>query len=387
MKEVDMSNMQFDAKQKKEAFKEVLVLKSLTHPGIVRLHDAFLSEDRKLCIVMELATGDLATHLQKTAPRMPGEEIVLPWMLQLVQALSYLHQHKVLHRDLKPANILLTAEGRLKIADFGISKPLDSTAGMAFTRIGTLLYMAPEMVSNSFSGYTGTVDIWALGCIFFEMLTGCAPFHAQSMHQLVQKIQHDATPSLPKTVRADLHELVMAMLSKRPEKRPTPDQILSLPLMQCVAASEKEVWHKVAIPKVPSQATTPAHQVRPPAPPKHRAPNPQVLQKKSPQRPVLPRDGAQKAAPRAQPLFCQESPSPARQQHNREHRVTPAAALLGKANANEAAPRRHQQHRQGPFLRQGVAVPASKCSPHDAACHDLAFRARIAQMHIGIKAL
>merc|ERR1711963_1293898 len=149
----------------------------------------------------------------------------------------------------------------------------------------------------------------------------------------------------------------MAMLSKKPEKRPTADQILSSPLMQCVAASEEKVCRKGTIPREPSQATTPAHQVRPPAPRKHRAPNPRALQKKSPQEAVLPQDRAQKAAPRAQPPCCKKSPTPVRQQHNREHSATPAAALLGrKANANEAAPIRHQQHRQGSFLRPGVAV-------------------------------
>jgi len=236
LKEINLSRVKND-KQWKDAISEVLVLKALQHPGIVRLRDAFIEEargDKKLCIVMEFcAGGDLASFLQK-APT-PPEEVVLPWMLQLTEALSYLHQNKVIHRDLKPANILLSADKKLKLADFGISKSCESTAAEAFTRIGTLMYMAPEMVRSSFSGYSNAVDVWALGCVFYELLTGHAPFHrATNMAALVQQIVQYKPDAIPNSVRGDLVLLVDSMLLKAPERRPSAMAMLDQPLMHCV---------------------------------------------------------------------------------------------------------------------------------------------------------
>jgi len=115
--------------------------------------------------------GDLATLIKKkkeSGGRFSEEEI-MQWFVQICMALNYIHARRIMHRDLKASNIFLTANNCVKIGDFGISKVLQGTLEAAMTVVGTPYYMSPEVCQNR--PYTMKSDIWALGCILYELCT------------------------------------------------------------------------------------------------------------------------------------------------------------------------------------------------------------------------
>lgn len=117
--------------------------------------------------------------------RLP-EGVVRAVAAQLVGALHYLHSHRILHRDMKPQNILLTADGTVKLCDFGFARSLSAHTLVATSVKGTPLYMAPELVQER--PYNHTVDLWSLGVILYELFVGRPPFYATSIYTLVKQI-------------------------------------------------------------------------------------------------------------------------------------------------------------------------------------------------------
>ncbi|GMF33212.1 unnamed protein product [Phytophthora lilii] len=177
--------------------------------------------------------GDLRSYL-KTAHRANGKQIqsltedkIWYWFVQLALGLHHMHQQRVLHRDVKAANIFLSNAGYLVLGDLGIAKTLTS-GDMAATVIGTPLYMAPEVLDGK--DYSFSSDVWALGCVLYELCTGKPPFKASHPAQLLNKIcRTDYVPiqkgeNLLSTSR--LPTLVSSMLSSRPDLRPSVDQLL-----------------------------------------------------------------------------------------------------------------------------------------------------------------
>ena len=158
-------------KERQEAENEVNVLKSISHESIVNYVEYFF-ENKKYFLIMEFCSGgDLknAINAQKCLGAPFSEEIVLIWFGQLISGLKYLKERKILHRDLKPNNVFLTAEKKIKIGDFGLAKALDSTYEMAKTKSGARVYMAPERHRGL--EYNHKADVWALGCILYELCT------------------------------------------------------------------------------------------------------------------------------------------------------------------------------------------------------------------------
>lgn len=126
----------------------------------------------KFCeLFLSKIVGDLAYHVKKM--RSKGENFsennVMQWFVQLCMALEYIHRRKILHRDLKTQNVFLTHNNTLKLGDFGISKVLENTNDQALTVQGTPYYMSPEVCQSK--PYTYTSDVWALGCILYELCT------------------------------------------------------------------------------------------------------------------------------------------------------------------------------------------------------------------------
>lgn len=115
--------------------------------------------------------GDLASAIKekKKAGGTFTEEEILNWFIQICIALEYIHGRKILHRDIKSQNIFLTSNGTVKLGDFGISKLLESTNEAAMTVVGTPYYMSPEVCENK--PYTFKSDVWALGCVLYELCT------------------------------------------------------------------------------------------------------------------------------------------------------------------------------------------------------------------------
>merc|ERR1719240_630866 len=141
--------------------------------------------------------GDLHQRIQRT--RQEGKQIpetrVVRWFTEASLALKYMHDKHVLHRDLKSQNLFLTSSDRLRVGDFGISKVLENTAAFARTAIGTPYYLSPESCQEK--PYSFSSDVWALGCILYEMAALKVPFDAQNIQALVQKITRGPAPTMP----------------------------------------------------------------------------------------------------------------------------------------------------------------------------------------------
>ena len=168
-------------------FREIEIQKKLRHPNIIQLLDYFILP-KEIVMVTDYADGELFQILEDDG-RLPERPQIQSIASQLVSALYYLHQNRILHRDMKPQNILLCKDGSVKLCDFGFARSM-SVSTLVLTSIkGTPLYMAPEIVQER--PYDHTADLWSLGCILFELFTGQPPFYTNSIFQLVTMILKD----------------------------------------------------------------------------------------------------------------------------------------------------------------------------------------------------
>jgi NIMA (never in mitosis gene a)-related kinase len=181
------------AESQRRAMTEVEIWKQLKHPNVVQLEEAFVGKSgRFLYMVMSYCeAGDLRQLIRKAEgakQKLLDEERVGRIVVQALLALDHVHSRKILHRDLKPENILLESNVCLggwdviKLADFGLSRQLEDTNAMAQTGVGTPYYMCPELMQNS--EYNASCDIWALGCVTYELLTFEKPFPGRTMVQV-----------------------------------------------------------------------------------------------------------------------------------------------------------------------------------------------------------
>lgn len=138
--------------------------------------------------------------------------------------LSYLHSKHILHRDIKCLNMLVDSRNNLKIGDLGVSKLLSSTTAHLSAkapRVGTPLYLAPEIIRNQ--GYSFKVDVWAAGCVLYQLASLHPPFKGENILALNNCILHKPYKELPPIFSAGFHNLVDCLLDKNPEKRVTVD--------------------------------------------------------------------------------------------------------------------------------------------------------------------
>jgi serine/threonine protein kinase len=221
-------------KEREAAKAEVELLRRLHHPNIVRYIDSFLSKNHEsLCIVMEYCDGgDLASQIKSsfTKRKLFSEDKILHWFVQIALGVHYMHTMNVLHRDLKTQNVFLLGNGRLVLGDLGISKVLEGTMDFAQTCIGTPYYMSPEIFKNK--PYSYKSDVWALGCILYEMTTLNHAFDSTSLNGLAQKIIKGKYPPIDSRYSRYLRELIAHMLLPEPKQRPNLDQILRKPFIK-----------------------------------------------------------------------------------------------------------------------------------------------------------
>lgn len=227
-----VSLITLDAKGRASAQQEVSLLKGLcAHPNLIAYRQSFMEEPGDLYIVMSLADGgDLRCVVVECyeAKQLIPEPITFSWIRQTLSGLQHLHGQGVVHRDLKSSNIFLCHGRRqVRIGDFGISRVLDSTA-FASSCVGTPAYMSPELMRNE--RYDYHVDMWALGCIVFELCTLRLPFSANSIVELACLVM-EAEPSWNRWSGCEeLRGLAYRLLSKDWEARPTSGVLLSEPL-------------------------------------------------------------------------------------------------------------------------------------------------------------
>jgi len=177
------------------AIREIALLKQLQHGNIVRLYDVVHTEKR-LTLVFEYLDKDLKKHLDSCGDKGLKLQQCKSFLYQLCDAIHYCHKNRVLHRDLKPQNLLLTNEGQLKLADFGLARAFGIPVRSFTHEVVTLWYRPPDVLMGS-KHYNTSVDMWSAGCIFAEMLTGRPLFPGTSEKDQLHKIfQILGTPTL-----------------------------------------------------------------------------------------------------------------------------------------------------------------------------------------------
>lgn len=226
LKKVQLGSL--SATQLKEAEQEIHILRNLHHPNIIRYKDSFVSKDN-LCIVTEFCEcGDLS-KLIKAAPGPLPEDDVLRIFIQVLLGVEYLHKKQILHRDLKAMNIFLKRGLKVKIGDLGIARHLNESF-FASTVVGTPFYLSPELCQERPYNYKS--DIWALGCLLYELCAREPPFKASERQTLRERILDGHVPDIPGVYSRELNKIVHLILRQDPRDRPSVEEILGFPFIR-----------------------------------------------------------------------------------------------------------------------------------------------------------
>ncbi len=194
---------------------EVKTSSRLNHANIVTVFDAGIETDVPF-IAMELVEGMTLEDVLQARGRLPPEEAVAI-LLRVAEALCYAHRQRIVHRDLKPANILIANDGRAKVTDFGIAKALGITAPATTLLCGTPSHMAPEQIQGG--PIDGRVDVFALGVVAYETLTGRSPFGGRDLAQIIHQVI-DSDPAPPSEIEPSLAKAVDAVIARALAKQP-----------------------------------------------------------------------------------------------------------------------------------------------------------------------
>ena len=238
--------------------REAEILEQFRHPNIVR----YIARGRsggKYYYAMEYITGPTLDKVLRERRTLPWREVVALGV-QLCEALHYSHERGVIHRDLKPSNLMITETGQLKLTDFGIAKDLDATALTATGRtLGTATYMAPEQIRGT-PEISHKTDLYALGAVFYHLLTGIPPFSGQTalvmMHAHINepaKRPSDKVEEIPKA----LDDLVVALMAKQPQDRPWDAEAVAQVLRDLLDKASRQETIKMVWPEPGSPESMP----------------------------------------------------------------------------------------------------------------------------------
>ncbi|XP_056123904.1 serine/threonine-protein kinase ULK1a isoform X2 [Rhinichthys klamathensis goyatoka] len=239
--------------------KEIKILKELKHENIVSLLD-FQEISGCVYLVMEYCNGgDLAEYLHSKGSL--SEDTIRMLLQQLAGAMSVLRSKGIIHRDLKPQNILLSySTGRranpnnicIKLADFGFARYLQGNT-MAATLCGSPMYMAPEVIMSQ--NYDAKADLWSVGTIIYQCLTGKAPFQANTPQELRQFYERNRSlsPSIPRETSSTLRHLLLGLLQRNHMERMDFDKFFHHPFMEASTSMKKS--SPVPVPTYPSSGS------------------------------------------------------------------------------------------------------------------------------------
>ncbi|KAG4119879.1 hypothetical protein ERO13_D11G106500v2 [Gossypium hirsutum] len=220
VKEIDKKLL--SSKVSESLLKEISILSTINHPNIIQLFEAIETEDRIFLVLEYCDGGDLAAYIQRYGK--VSEEVARHLMRQLAAGLQVLQEKHLIHRDLKPQNLLLTkgSTPQLKIGDFGFARSL-TPENLADTLCGSPLYMAPEIIQNK--KYDAKADLWSVGAILFQLVTGKPPFDGNNQLQLFQNILRSTELQFPEGALEKLHpdcvNLCRSLLRHDPVERLT----------------------------------------------------------------------------------------------------------------------------------------------------------------------
>ncbi|XP_043709849.1 serine/threonine-protein kinase ATG1a isoform X2 [Telopea speciosissima] len=203
--------------------KEVYILSNIRHPNIIRLHEVIEADDKVYFVLEYCGGGDLSAYIHRHGK--VSEALARHFMRQLASGLKVLRENNLIHRDLKPQNLLLSTNEEtpvLKIGDFGFARYL-TPQGLADTLCGSPLYMAPEIIQNQ--KYDAKADLWSVGAILFQLVTGKPPFDGNNQFQLFQNILTSNELRFPQGALVELHpdcvDLCKSLLRQNPVERLT----------------------------------------------------------------------------------------------------------------------------------------------------------------------
>ncbi len=233
------ANSQSDARKKNmiDALKrEISLLRDLRHANIVQYLGCSSSAEH-LNIFLEYVPGGSVQTMLNSYGALP-EPLVRSFVRQILHGLSYLHNQDIIHRDIKGANILVDNKGTIKISDFGISKKLEASNILSGANNnkhrpslqGSVFWMAPEVVKQT--SYTRKADIWSLGCLVVEMMTGTHPFPDCSQLQAIFKIGGGkAAPTIPESASPEAREFLKQTFEIDHNLRPSADDLMLSPFL------------------------------------------------------------------------------------------------------------------------------------------------------------
>jgi mitogen-activated protein kinase kinase kinase len=210
--------------------REIDLLKDLSHPNIVQYLYSSVDDDF-LNIFLEYVPGGSVTALLRSYGAFE-EPLVKNFVRQILQGLNYLHERDIIHRDIKGANILVDNKGGIKISDFGISKKVDGNllTGKRMNRPslqGSVFWMAPEVVKQT--AHTSAADIWSVGCLVVEMLTGEHPWAQLTQMQAIFKIGQSAKPAIPSDISSEAQDFLTKTFDLNHSARPSAGELLQHP--------------------------------------------------------------------------------------------------------------------------------------------------------------
>lgn len=195
---------------------EINIHKSVNHQNIVRF-ESCIEDEEFIYIILELCSNRSMSELIRSRKCVQTFEAKY-FMKQVVSAVLYLHEKKIIHRDLKLANLFINSDMIIKVGDFGVAVKVTDELSMRRSLCGTPNYIAPEVLSRK--GHSYEVDIWALGCILYTLLIGIPPFETNSVektYELISKCQYN----LPNSINLTASSFIRCSLQKDPEKRPS----------------------------------------------------------------------------------------------------------------------------------------------------------------------
>jgi serine/threonine protein kinase len=213
-----------DQKQRDKCMKEVKLLEKLQHEFIIRYIESFIELNEMFIVVEWAEKGDLKQLIRQANSRQEyiNERRVWHYLWQISSSLKHMAYVRVMHRDLKPANIFIDAHDNLKLGDLGLGRDFTSQTMEAFSRVGTPLYMSPEVLQGN--GYDFKSDVWSLGCITYEMCALRSPFKddskKMSLYDLFTKINSGVyQPLSASRYSSELRYLIDSMLRVDPNDR------------------------------------------------------------------------------------------------------------------------------------------------------------------------
>jgi polo-like kinase 1 len=213
------------SRAKQKLMSEIKIHRSLSHPNIVGFERCF-EDDENVYILLEICTNQTMSELVRRRKRLTEIEVQC-YLLQLLDAVKYLHTHKVIHRDLKLGNLFLTNEMQIKIGDFGLATKVEYPGERKRTICGTPNYIAPEVLEGQ-AGHSYEADVWSIGVIAFTLLVGKPPFETADVKTTYRRIRMNAY-SFPDNIPLSdaVKSLVSSVLLLDPTMRPSIDDLLA----------------------------------------------------------------------------------------------------------------------------------------------------------------